>query len=80
MPVGRVELETDRSETYLLGTTRFGQHLNLEAGSQVLYTQIKIPTAPPPHSSKAKVDWRLRLAADVAWDLDATASVAIQVI
>ena len=75
-----VELETDRSETYLLGTTRFGQHLNLEAGSQVLYTQIQIPTAAPPHSSKAKVDWRLRVSADVSRGLDATASVAIQAI
>ncbi len=38
-----------------------------------------LPSEPPPHSEKARVEWTLRVRADVAWGPNAKSELAVRV-
>ena len=75
-----VDSDDDRRQTYILGTTHFGQDTVIEAGTTTLRPKIGIPTEPPPHAAKARIQWTLRVSADVAWGPDAQADRAVRVV
>ena len=75
-----VDSGSGRQQRYVLETTYFGRDTKVEAGTTTLSAKIRIPTVPPPHASKAQVEWILRVSADVAWGPDAKAHRAVRVI
>lgn len=75
-----VDHDDDRQQRYVLGTTHLAQGLAVAAGTTTLSHKIKLPTGPPPHAEKARVEWTLRVRADVAWGPDAKAELIVRVI
>ena len=74
-----VDSPINRQQRYVLGTTYFGQNTKVKAGTTTLSPQIKIPTEPPPHAAAAKIQWTLRVRADVVWGRDIKAFRAVQI-
>ena len=74
-----VDLDDDRQQRYVLGTTHLAQGLAVAPGTTILSHKIRLPTEPPPHPEKARVQWTLRVQADVAWGPNAKALRAVRV-
>ena len=75
-----VDSEEDRRQTYVLGTTNFGKDTKVEAGTTTFTSSINIPNTPPPHAAKARIQWTLRVKADVAWGQDTRTDRTVRVI
>ena len=75
-----IDSDDDRQQRYVLGTTNFGQDTVVAAGTTTLCHKIRLPSEPPPHGEKARVQWTLRVRADVVWGPNAKALWAVRVL
>ena len=75
-----VDHDDYRQQRYVIGTTHLVQGLAMAAGTTTLSHKIKLPTGPPAHGEKARVQWTIRVRADVAWGPDAKAELIVGVL
>ncbi len=75
-----IDSDDDRQQRYVLGATHFGRDTVVAAGKTTLSHKIRLPAEPPPHGGKARVQWTLRVRADVAWGPNAKAELVVRVI